>query len=69
MPPIDGSSIGARLGSFLAALTGSPPAPRLESPTQEFLQGLLQLPGSWLSPLAILIKVKWGVDLDNLVLL
>lgn len=57
MPPIDNSSISARLGAFLSALSGSPPAPKLESPTKEFVDGLLQLPGSWLGPLATLMKV------------
>lgn len=59
MPPIDGSSIGARLGSFLSAMTASPPAPRLVSPTREFLEGLVELSGPWLALLVRVVKVGW----------
>lgn len=60
MPPIDGSSIGARLASFLSSLTASPPTPRLVSPTRELVEGLLQLGGPWLALLARLVKVGQG---------
>jgi hypothetical protein len=58
MPPIDGSSIGTRLGSFLSALSASPPTPRLVSPTRELVEGLVTLAGPWLALLLRLVKVR-----------
>jgi hypothetical protein len=58
MPPIDGSSIGSRLGSFLSALSASPPPPRLVSPTREFLEGLVGLSSPYLALLLRAIKVR-----------
>lgn len=61
MPPVDSSSIGARLGAFLSSLTASPPAPRLVSPTRELVEGGLQLSGPWQRLLARLVtKVSVG---------
>jgi hypothetical protein len=57
MPPIDGSSIGDRLGAFLSAMTASPPPPHLVAPTRELLEGLLDLAGSRLAVLARIVKV------------
>jgi hypothetical protein len=58
MPPIDGSSIGDRLGAFLSAMTASPPQPHLVAPTRELLEGLLDLAGPRLAVLAWIIKVS-----------
>lgn len=60
MPPVDSSSIGARLGVFLSALSASPPTPRLVSPTRELVAGLVQLSSPWMQSIARLLKV--GMD-------
>jgi hypothetical protein len=57
MPPTDDSSIAARLGAFLTAMTASPPVPRLVSPTREFVEGLVELSAPWLAFLLKLSKV------------
>jgi hypothetical protein len=65
MPPVNGDSIGARLGAFLSAMTESPPAPRLESPTKDLVEGLLQLPDASRNPLLASLFKVWhpGGDL------
>lgn len=60
VPPIDRSSVSARLADFLSAFTASPPATRLVSPTREFLEGLTELAAPGLALILRLIKVWWG---------
>lgn len=67
MPPIDGSSIGTRLGSFLSALSASPPVPRLVSPTRELVEGLVSLARPWLALLLRLVKLFPSAWLDSVV--
>lgn len=43
MPPIDGSSIGDRLGRFLSAMSAAPGATELVRPTSDFLAGVGKL--------------------------
>lgn len=45
MPPVDGSSIGDRLGRFLAALEGRPAPAKLVQPTTDFMGALARLAG------------------------
>lgn len=43
MPPVDGSSIGDRLGRFLSAMSRNPGAVEMTHPTSDFLAGLAKL--------------------------
>lgn len=48
MPPVDGSSMGDRLGRFLSAMSSRPCPATLVHPTSDFLAGLGKLlPGEF----------------------
>lgn len=42
-PPIDGSSIGGKMGRLMTAVSSNPPAAKLVSPTKEFVIGLADI--------------------------
>eukprot|EP00879_Flechtneria_rotunda_P030781 GHRR01033460.1.p1 GENE.GHRR01033460.1~~GHRR01033460.1.p1 ORF type:complete len:240 (+),score=87.11 GHRR01033460.1:328-1047(+) len=54
-PPIDGSSVGSRLGRILTAISASPPSPKLVPPTLDLLKGLAPLASAWMSPLLMAV--------------
>lgn len=62
MPDTDQTSVAARLGALLTALTASPPAVKLVSPTREFVQGLADLSPPWLAVPLRLLKVSKAVS-------
>lgn len=64
MPPVDGSSIGDRLGRFLSAMSAAPGAIELVRPTSGFLAELGKLvPGKLceLFPLLVMQRCLLGV--------
>jgi hypothetical protein len=70
MPPVDGSSIGDRLGRFLSAMSAAPGAIELVRPTSDLMAELGKLvPGKlhahtislWLTDLLCVgITCRWG---------
>jgi hypothetical protein len=43
MPPIDGSTVGGKMGRLMAAVSAQPPPTKLVSPTREFMLGMADL--------------------------
>jgi len=58
MPPTDQASVAARLGALLTAITASPPAVKLVSPTREFVEGLVGLSPPYLAVPMRMLKVS-----------
>jgi hypothetical protein len=61
MPPVDGSSMGDRLGRFLSAMSSRPCPATLVHPTSDFLDGL----GKLLPGRRVHVSVGLLMDVDG----